>query len=709
MTRAHAPQSLLLLLACLLWLAPGCGQDLGLPDGGAPDGSADGDGANCPLVCSTAAECCDGLQCVDGVCTSLETACPTGCNFECDKLHGYTCNRTSLRCEEKPAPTSCLGDCDCYADEACVNGVCSPRCEADVECPVGQVCGAGICQPVSCQTRQDCAGDLCQVCKGGACAAPAAVCLSDEDCCVGFHCNFGDCVADQAGCLADSDCADPALPVCLDEKCVPLDAECALDADCPGAGQVCQDGRCQTPGCNAQTCAQGQWCDTATGLCKAGCDSNEDCQTPATCNYGTHQCQTSDCCGGVCTAGSQVCDPTTCQCENVCDSDADCPPNTTCRLADGQCVCSAASCPAGSHCDAATGTCVVDPVGCDPATELSAPIQCGGTASGSFEVGCVSTQRAGSYAKQYVLQGTLGQVLTIDLTSSVDTYLYLFGPGGALLASNDDGDTSTSSQIVQALTANGAYTIEATTYTSGVTASFSLHVACADVGDCTSALACGGSAAGTWAPGCVSYRRAGSYTRYYTFTGTVGDEVTLHLSSLDADAYLYLVSPNGTVLDYDDDSGSGTDSLLSNTLPTSGTYTVEATTLLSAETGAFTLTLTCGGGDDCSGPIECGDTLSGTFSPACEAPDRYGSYGFVYLFQAQTDQDVTINLTSATADAYLMLLDPDGFIQAWDDDGGSGSNARISGTILEGGTWMIEATTYDYAETGAYQISLRCN
>ncbi|HOX46418.1 MAG TPA: pre-peptidase C-terminal domain-containing protein [Myxococcota bacterium] len=707
MLRVRVLSPLLVLLVGVTWTLAGCGQEISPPDGGPPDGG--GDGGGCALVCSAPEDCCAGLQCIDGVCTSLETPCPSGCNFECDRLHGYTCNRFSLRCEERPAPATCLSDCDCYAGEACASSVCSPRCEADAACPAGQVCEAGICQPVSCQTREDCVGDGCQVCRGGVCAAPAAVCLGDEDCCVGFFCNFGECAADQSGCIADSECVNPALPLCVEAKCVARETDCAIDADCPAAGQVCQDGFCVQPGCSLESCPAGQWCELGAGLCKPGCDSNSDCPAPATCNYGTHQCQQTDCCGGLCTAGSQVCDPLTCQCENVCTGDDDCPPTTVCRLADGQCVCDATSCPAGSHCDAATGACAQDPVGCDPATEFTAPIQCGGTASSSFEPGCESTQRAGSYAKQYVLQGTAGQVLTIDLSSTVDTYLYLLGPGGAQLAYNDDGESIRESQIVYALSASGSYTIEATTYAADTSGAFTLRVTCADAGDCSAAIACGGSASGTLAPGCVSTQDPYAYARAYTFAGSAGDRVTLALSSPDFDAYLYLLGPGGALLDEDDDGGSGLDSLLSATLPTSGTYTVEATTYSSATGGDFTLTLTCGGGDDCTGSIACGDSLQGNFSPACEAPDRYGSYGFVYLFEAQADQDITINLKSDAVDPFLILLDPDGFLQDYDDNSGSGDDARIRGTILEGGTWMIEATTYYSGETGPYTLSLTCN
>ena len=60
------------------------------------------------------------------------------------------------------------------------------------------------------------------------------------------------------------------------------------------------------------------------------------------------------------------------------------------------------------------------------------------------------------------------------------------------------------------------------------------------------------------------------------------------------DTYLYLLQGSGTsgsVIESDDNGGSGTNSQIVRTL-SSGTYTVEATTYYSAQTGSFTLTIT---------------------------------------------------------------------------------------------------------------------
>jgi hypothetical protein len=620
------------------------------------------------------------------VCT-VQGACPSGCNWECDQESGQSCNRDTGLCESTPPPLNCLSDCDCYAGETCSGGHCVAVCEADAECPQGQICGEGVCQPAACQTREDCAGPVCLVCKNGECQPPATVCVGDQECCVGYHCNFGTCELDGEGCLADSDCPDPAQPVCLDGKCVPWYPECQTDADCPGAGQVCQDGRCIQPGCTAETCPQGQWCDLATGLCKEGCDSNLDCTPPAICDYATHRCGQVDCCGGLCDPGSQVCDPGTCQCIDVCTTDTDCP--------------------AGTHCDQPTGRCVPDVEECQPA-DFSSPISCGGTASGTFEPGCEATQRPGSLAKQFTFQGVAGTRITAGLSSAVDTYLYLIGPGNALLASNDDGGAGSDSEIDWVLQADGGYILEATTFSPGVTGAFELTLTCSDESECTEPVACGAEVSGAWSADCPSIHRSGAYARLYTFAGLAGDRVTIDLSST-VDTYLYLLDPAGAVLAYNDDVGMSTDSQIQETLSADGTYTIEATTLSPHRTGSFDLSLRCAEASDCTAPIACGEQISGSWTGQCEAPDRWGSYGRLYTFEASRNQDITVTLTSRDVDTYLYLLDPDGRVAASDDDGGSGSNSRIEGTVLVGGTWTIEATTYDMDETGDFEVELRCD
>ncbi len=352
-----------LAAAALLFVFPGCtGDQISpdrpiLPDG---DGNNGGDG---PILCQDNANCPVGTECKGGVCVGA-TSCT--CNYDCDKTKNEVCNRATHQCENGAPPVNCQDDCDCFSGESCISGECKPiggderTCTIDDECEEGETCKNGKCVPKNCSSREDCAGPVCLVCKNGECTTPPPTCQGTDDCCVGFYCNFGTCVPENPNdCISDSDCEDPEFPRCDNEgNCV---QQCINDIDCPLAGQVCVDNHCVTPGCSPETCPQGQWCDTGDGQCKPGCDSNDDCVPPETCNYVSHQCGQTDCCGGC--DSDHYCDTLSCTCADKCDASHPCPTGFDCQP-DGMCWCTDAGCPAGSHCDAGTHQCVQDTVEC---------------------------------------------------------------------------------------------------------------------------------------------------------------------------------------------------------------------------------------------------------------------------------------------------------------------------------------------------------
>ena len=88
-----------------------------------------------------------------------------------------------------------------------------------------------------------------------------------------------------------------------------------------------------------------------------------------------------------------------------------------------------------------------------------------------------STHRNGRYARYYTFTLTQSTNVTIDLTSTKDTYLFLLSgvnKNGSIVAQDDDGGSGYNSKITRTLAA-GNYTIEATTY-STTTGSFTLKV-----------------------------------------------------------------------------------------------------------------------------------------------------------------------------------------------------------------------------------------
>ena len=106
-------------------------------------------------------------------------------------------------------------------------------------------------------------------------------------------------------------------------------------------------------------------------------------------------------------------------------------------------------------------------------------------------------------------------------------------------------------------------------------------------------------------------RGNGFYSDRYVFNASAGQQIAITLSSPSADVFLTLMGPNGVVILIDDDSGGGTNSRIPGgtgnlTLGLPGTYTIEASTFSSSQTGSYTLSLT-GSGTPTTNPLENSD------------------------------------------------------------------------------------------------------
>lgn len=222
--------------------------------------------------------------------------------------------------------------------------------------------------------------------------------------------------------------------------------------------------------------------------------------------------------------------------------------------------------------------------------------------SGSWVSSCASTHTvtprpAGTYyAKYYTFTLSSARQVTINLESSVDTFLILLSGAnetGTVLTSDDDGGEGTNSRIVRNLVA-GTYTVEATTYTAATTGTFVVSVSTDNTsGTCSKSITIGTNVSDSWDANCLSTHKTGSYAKYFTFSLSASQVVTIDLQSTE-DTFLYLLngsSQTGSVIGQNDDVSVGnTNSRIVQTLP-AGTYTVEATTYKAATTGTFVVSV----------------------------------------------------------------------------------------------------------------------
>jgi len=89
-----------------------------------------------------------------------------------------------------------------------------------------------------------------------------------------------------------------------------------------------------------------------------------------------------------------------------------------------------------------------------------------------------------------------------------------------------------------------------------------------------------------------------SYVDFWLFSGTAGQTVTIDMSSTAFDTYLFLIDPSSTPVAQNDDF-SGTNSRITFTLTSTGTWSIGANSAFGGRTGAYSLSLTCtnaGGG-----------------------------------------------------------------------------------------------------------------
>lgn len=108
-------------------------------------------------------------------------------------------------------------------------------------------------------------------------------------------------------------------------------------------------------------------------------------------------------------------------------------------------------------------------------------------------------------------------------------------------------------------------------------------------------------------------------------------------------------------------------------------------------------------------PEPVDETHQGTLTDSSERlPDDNSPFDS-YEFEAGSGWTVTIDMMSTEFDTYLLLEGPGGVRVAQDDDGGEGTNARISYTTTASGTHKVIANSYSDSGRGAYTLRIVAN
>ena len=321
------------------------------------------------------------------------------------------------------------------------------------------------------------------------------------------------------------------------------------------------------------------------------------------------------------------------------------------------------------------------------------------TSSAARSEGC-----SGCFADVYEFSITTTESLLITLNSEeFDAYLRVLDANGSAVVTDDDGGNGTNSRIRQSF-GPGTYRVEATSFDTGESGAYEFTVRLAtnpvagviQVGQTVNGNLSGTSGRSVGCDAC--------FADLWQFDVSSTQTLVIALASTEFDSYLRVLDSNQVTLSSDDDGGDGTDSRLVRSF-TPGTYFAEASTYDAGESGAYALSVGATAAPVAQ-PISVGQTASGNLtSSAGRSVGCGGCFADLYQFTLASGQTLEIAMNSTAMDTFLRVLNSDFEAVISDDDSGGGTNSRIAHSFAPG-TYILEASTFDAGEAGAYTVSL---
>ena len=287
------------------------------------------------------------------------------------------------------------------------------------------------------------------------------------------------------------------------------------------------------------------------------------------------------------------------------------------------------------------------------------------------------------------------------LLSLGDSTLTLYDTDGVTeLAFDDDGGAGLASRILWIAPADGMYFLKVKDFSNTKTGTYTLSVANNDDH---------GNDAGTATPVAVPSVTPGEIelpadVDFFSFSAAVGSEYEFEttLNTL-GDSTLTLYDTDGvTQLDFDDNGGTGTASLITWIAPSSGTFFLKVDESGNDDVGTYSLhvTLTDDHGDDpgTARPINVPSSTPGDLEMAGDVDyfSFFGASGAEYVFETSL---ITL------ADTTLTLYDTDGTTELiFNDDGGLGRASLINWIAPVDGTYFLKVADFGDDDTGTYNL-----
>lgn len=313
-----------------------------------------------------------------------------------------------------------------------------------------------------------------------------------------------------------------------------------------------------------------------------------------------------------------------------------------------------------------------------------------------------------------------GQRLEITMRSEAfDAYLALYDPAAAEdeLRGDDDGlGEGTDSRLRFTADRDGDYLLRARTLSGPDGGAYTLSISerpAAVRAPRPTAIRVGQSRSGELTARDPETDE-GAYYDAYSFRARPGDRVGVRLTATDFDPVVRVGRMDGTTFSElaQNDDGPGADDGLNSylvfTAPDDGTYVVRVTPLMETGAGAYELSLSEVPAMAPGEPIAVGDTVAGELV-GTDGTNDAGQITDGFRLTGRAGQRVQIDMASADFDTFLELFSLEGGVPTslrTDDDGGEGTDSRLTFTLPADGEYRIEARGFTADATGAYSLSV---
>lgn len=200
----------------------------------------------------------------------------------------------------------------------------------------------------------------------------------------------------------------------------------------------------------------------------------------------------------------------------------------------------------------------------------------------------------------------------------------------------------------------------------------------------------------------------------YSFRARSGDRIGVSLNSSAFDPVVQIGTMDGgsfsELVQNDDGPGTGLNAYLVFTVPANGTYVARVTSWSTNGAGAYELSLADVPPVSRGEPLAIGARVDGVLAET-DGKNDAGLTVDGYRFTGRSGQRIEASMASTVFDAYLELFSIDPSSGALtrlsgNDDGGEGTDSRLTYTLPADGEYRLEARGYSADSVGAYSLAL---